>query len=123
MIERSQDYRRIKKLTDEKLLISSEAFYLIAVASGIDVGVVLFHPYKDALLMHVEFTMGYRGRLASNAYREALAWIFENTAFDIIYGEIPQENRPAHLMARKVGACFDGIEDNLRLYSMRREAA
>lgn len=121
MIERSQDYRRIKKLTDHELIVSCEVFYLIVVTSGVDLGVMLFHPYKDALLMHVEMTLGCRGRIASNAYREAMDWIFENTPFGVIYGEIPEDNRPAHLMARKAGASFDGIEDGLRLYSIRKE--
>ena len=121
MMIRSQDYRRIKKLTDHKLIVSRDAFYLIVVASGIDVGLMVFHPYKNAVLMHVEMSKGYRGRLASNAYLEAMEWIFENTAYDVIYGEIPQDNRAAHLMARKTGARFDGIEDGLRLYSMREE--
>lgn len=122
MIERSQDYRRIKRLTDEKLIVSREVYYLIVVASGVDVGVMLFHPYKNALLMHVDMTLACRGRLAANAYVEAMVWVFENTDAHVIYGEIPEENRPAQLMARKTGASFNGIEDGLRLYSIRREA-
>ena len=121
MIERTQDYRRIKKLTDHELIVSSRAYYLIFVIDGFDFGAMLFHPYKDALLMHVEMKVGYRGRIAANAYLEAMTWIFDNTGHDIIYGEIPFENRPAHLMARKTGASFDGIEDGLRLYSIRKE--
>ena len=121
MIERSQDYRRIKKLTDHCLIVSREAYYLIATESGIDHGVMLFHPYNDALLMHVEFDKGHRGRFAIKAYREAIQWIFENTPFDIIYGEIPEENRPAHVMARSIGADFHGVDSKLRLYSLKRK--
>lgn len=121
MIERIQDYRRIKRLTKEKLIVSSEAFYLIATASGVDCGVIAFYPHEWGLIMHVEFKLGKRGRFASNAYLEAMSWIFDNTTVETLIGEIPQDNRPAHLMARKVGASFNGTKDGLRLYSIRKE--
>lgn len=122
MIERSQDYRRIKKLTDHKLVVSFETFYLIVTASGVDVGLICFQPFYYGLIMHVEFAKGFGGKFAADAYLEGMEWVFENTTYPIIYGEIPEENKPACLMARKTGASFDGIEDGLRLYSIRKEA-
>ena len=56
MIERSQDYRRIKRLSDwDDLIISDDCFYLIEDNGEKDLGIWIFHPHEDGLMCHVNF--------------------------------------------------------------------
>lgn len=119
MLERVTDYRRIKRLAPWKLVASSEIIYLIAVDRGVDVGVICFEALGGHLSMHVE--LQYRGKKAAQSCRDAISWVFQNTDWDIIHAEIPEEYRNVHYMATHVGFEFCGIQDKLRTYSVKRE--
>ena len=125
MIERSESYRRIKKIEPEwNLIISNRLHYLIAMIDDRDVGVMCFHPHEDypsSAMMHVSFLPEFRGRAALRGYTDAFSWIFANTEYDRIVAEIPQEMRAAHFMARHAGATFDGVEEGFRKYSLLRQ--
>ena len=121
MIERCQEYRRIKRLApDWDLIISDEIFYLV-VDSG--AGIICFHPCVDApgMLMHVNLNETCRGARAAQAYHDAFAWMFENTNETILRGRIPSHNRKAHVMAAHSGGRFEEIDiDGLRCYSIEK---
>ena len=123
MIKRCFDLRRVKLLApDWPLSISRKVFYLVEEQDGEDLGVIVFVPTKGGLMMHVEMSEKCRGKQALEAYREAFRWIFENTDCETIIGEIPVDNRAAHVMARRSGGIFDRIEANvLRCYKLTKQ--
>lgn len=123
MIERATSYRRVKALApDWDLVVSDKIYYLVETENGEDVGVICYHPCDvDGLLMHVNLGDKCRGARAAQAYRNAFAWMFENTDCDMLLGRIPQAYRAARFMARTVGGKFNGIDiDGLRCYSTSR---
>ena len=127
MIERTHEYRRIKRLAPSwELVVSDQIFYLVVVDdSGVDVGIICFHPvpYETGLLMHVDLGKTCRGRCAAQAYRDAFSWIFSNTDETILRGRIPSTQQPAHVMAVHCGGRFDEIdEDGLRCYNVTKKA-
>jgi len=123
MIVRADNYRRVKKLAPGWLLLPfPDVYYLIVVDGGQDVGAFCFQPCdQDGRLMHVELGEACRGSRASQAYRAAFDWMFENTDVEILRGRIPADNRLARVMAVHVGGVFEQIDcDGLRCYSVEK---
>ena len=120
MIERSQEYRRIKRVSGwPNLAVSPKVFYLIDSDGGKDAGVWVFHPQHNALQVHVAMDRRHRGKYAVASARAAFAWIFEHTDCELIVAEIPDEYRYVHFMARHVGMTLTGIdEDDRRCYRL-----
>lgn len=123
MIKRCTDLRRVKRLAPEwDLCFSHKIFYLVEEQDGIDLGVIVFVPDKGGLLVHVEMGVKCRGKQAVKAYQDAFEWIFKNTDCETIIGEIPIDNRAAHIIARRAGGVFEGIEANvLRCYKLTKQ--
>ena len=111
MIERSQEYRRILKLTDWELVVSPQVFYLIDTDDGRDVGLWGFHPHEGDLMVHAKMDREHRGAYAAESVRQAFAWIFQNTTTSAIVAAIPDESRHVHFMARHVGMALTGIDE------------
>ena len=125
MIERSTEYRRIKRLTDWDLVVSDQIFYLVVVDdSDLDVGIICFHPvpYETGLLMHAALGEKCRGARAAQAYNDAFDWIFSHTDETILRGRIPDHYRHAHVMAVHCGGRFEEIDrDSLRCYKLTKQ--
>lgn len=120
MIERTQDYRRIKRLSDWDLIVSDRIFYLVVVENNKDLGVLCFLPYNDGLITHASLGPECRGSKAANAYRDSFEWIFNNTNHEIICAEIPYDLRHVCFLARHVGMDFKGVDGPLRLYNIEK---
>ncbi len=125
MIERvTSNFRRIKRIAHEwDMTISDGIYYLAVTEGGEDIGALCFHPCDErGLLMHVQMTDKCRGAKASQAYKAAFDWMFENTDCDILRGRIPGDTRAARVMARHVGANYEGVDcDGLQCYSVTNE--
>lgn len=120
MIERTFDFRRVKRMAPEwRICISPECYYLIAVVDGDDVGAFYYHPFSDGTECHVNFIRGFRGKQCLDEYRKAIVWMADNTNCETLYGNIPTGNRGAIAMARNSGLDFCHVdEDGFRLYSI-----
>jgi len=116
MIERTQDYRRIKRFPEWPLVVDSEIFYLMETKDGKDMGVWAFHQWWDGLLIHASLGPECRGRDAVNSAKEAFRWIFENTGYKKIYAEISNEKRPAQFVASWAGMDYIYSNQNKRYY-------
>ena len=80
MIERSRDYRRIKHMGAwDNLIISDDCYYLIESDGEKDLGIWLFHPHEDGLMVHVNFLKEYRGRTATQSAKDAFRWVLKNS--------------------------------------------
>lgn len=115
MIERvTHNYRRIKRIVPEwSLLASPKIYYLVEREQDNDVGVIVFLPVSDKLVVHVFFKKSHRGKKAAAAIRQAFLWIYENTDHTKITARISVDHRSAHVLARNVGMMFNGIEEDL----------
>ena len=124
MIEHiTSNFRRVKALAPMwDMTISPEIYYLIVVDGGEDLGTMVFVPCdEEGLLMHVELGHDCRGAKAAKAYNEAFQWMFDNTDYETLLGRIPGETRHARVMARHVGAKFEGVDcDKLNCYSVSK---
>ncbi len=119
MIERSMDFRRIKRLAPWALCISDKVYYLIDSVNGEDVGIWLFHPNSGGFQVHAYMTEGHRGRRAAQSVRECFTWIFTHTDAKKIVAAIPRTYKEVHVMARHVGMKFDGFDTRtFRCYSL-----
>ena len=116
MITRTFDYRTIKRMAPWAPVISSEVIYL----TDDDVGLWVFHEYKDGLKIHVEMNESCRGKEAVEKCKNAIAWAFDNTDAKIIYAEIPIENKPSCHNAMRVGMIFTHETEDRRCYEVRR---
>ena len=123
MIKRCTDLRRVKHLASKwELVFSNKIFYLVEEQDGEDLGVIVFVPMDDALMIHVELGEKCRGSAALKSCVDAFRWIFNNTDCESIIAEIPLSNRPAHFIARQAGMNFDRIEAKaLRCYRLTRQ--
>ena len=101
MIERATDYRRVRKFRPGNVDLRDSAIYLIDVEDGEDIGVWYFGMDYHALSMHASMTTG--GARAAQSAREALAWIFGNTAFRVVTAAIPRDQRHVRAMACHIG--------------------
>ena len=121
MIEHSRDFRRIKKLCadDWKIDISQDIYYLIEVKDGEDLGVWMFHPFEDGLMIHANFSEKCRGKAAADSARNAFNWIFEHTGVNIIYAGIHNDKRHVQMLACAVGFAIFQRTDSYRLYTLK----
>jgi hypothetical protein len=121
MIERTFDYRRILRLVPWSPVISRKFYYLIAKGKGKDLGLWSFQPDRDGLRIHADLGPECRGKDAVESARAAFKWIFENTVNKIIYAGIPEENKPACLVASRAGMKFIRNENGRRKYEVNHE--
>lgn len=131
MIERTEDYRRVKRITEANpisadspwdLIISRDFFYLIEVQDGKDVGVWCFEPDVTAgHFIHTAMTPECRGKAAVNSALNAFAWMYENTDADQIIAPISIPLRHSQIIARSTGLDYIGNQDGNKLYKMTRD--
>ena len=120
MIEHCRDFRRVKRIFDHNIYIASDGYYLMEVQEGKDLGVCFFHPHKDGLMMHVNYTEGCRGKDAAQSMKNAFKWIFNNTSCNVIYADIPAGKKNVHMFACGIGFEFDLCENDNRCYILKR---
>lgn len=117
MIERSQDYRRIKKLMQFEMMIGPDIYYLVE-HDGEDLGIWYAHPWRDGAALHVNMTEKCRGARARESGKAVLEWIWKNTPFRKVYGVLPTERCPAMIMAVLIGMKFLYSEQGHRVYGV-----
>ena len=120
MIERTLDYRRVKRLAPWPLVISSKVIYLIDRQDNEDVGLWTFHEFLDGFKIHADLGPKCRGKNAIQSIKESFKWIFNSFSVDTIYAEIPVKNKCACLIAAHSGMEFTEHKDNFRFYKLRR---
>lgn len=121
MIERSMDYRRIKKLVNWPLAISSEVIYLIEKIGDKDEGLWSFFKRDDnSYLIHGDMKPEFRGKKAIESGKAAFRWIFENTGVDFIKAEIEKDNMKACHAASWSGMKNLGTEGDFRHFKIKR---
>lgn len=98
------------------VVISSEVIYLV----DDDKGLWVFHEYKDGMISHIEMSSDCRGKDAIEKSKQAINWIFENTDKEIIYAEIPKDNKPACHNAAHLGMIFTHETEENRCYEVRK---
>ena len=119
----THNFRRVKHIAPAwNMVVSDAIYYLAVVEDGKDLGAFCFHPCDETgLLMHVELGHDCRGAKASKAYEAAFQWMFDNTEHETLRGRIPGATRHARVMARHVGASYDGVDcDALQCYSITK---
>lgn len=129
-LERTQDYRRVKKIADENPMqdgdtwnpvVSSEYIYLIEVEGEKDVGLWIFEPEENYFLMHACMGSKCRGRKAVESALDAIGWLFENTDVDAILAPIVKNFRHARIIAQRAGLKVYAENENLKAYIMTRQ--
>lgn len=120
MIERCMDYRRIKKLVDWPLTISSKVIYLIETGSikGVDLGVWSFFENSGGYEIHAD--MKIKGQRAVDSGKAAFKWIFDNTDAEFIKAEILKERRDVCGMALLSGMESLGTQGDFRHFKLMR---
>lgn len=131
MIERTEDYRRVKRITAANpmsednpwdLVISHDFYYLIEVKDGKDVGVWCFEPDPaHGYLMHTAMTPECRGRAAVASGLNAIDWLYENTSANGIVAPVPAELKHAQRIPIAAGLEFMGEKDGVKFYEMNRQ--
>jgi len=94
-IERTFDYRIIKKILNHDPLISSDIIYLLD-----DGNLWSLHKDGDYLRIHANMVTK-KGKQAIESAKAAFKWIFNNTDTKKIVARIPKENRKACVIARQ----------------------
>jgi len=127
MIERCLNYRRIKRLVDWPLVISSKYIYLLETLNGQDKGVWSFFVHPDAdpvtgngYVVHVDMQKDFRGKKVIESGKRAAKWIFKNTEADFIKAEIPKDRMHVRLIANRVGMTSIGIRDDFKYFQLMR---
>lgn len=130
-IERTQDYRRVKRLLDTNpsegetyadLIISHKVFYLIEVKNENDVGVWFFVPMDNGVYeMHGTMSSACRGKDAVDSGLDAIRWIYENTDADNIIAPVPIHLKHAQRIPRAAGLVYEGIKGDFKAYTMNRD--
>ncbi len=134
MIERSFDYRRIKRISDAnpvpilgpwEIIASIEYFYLIEKQHNKDLGAwaMVPDPFRALrYLMHSALGPQCRGRRAIVSGLEAIRWLFANTYARDIVAPVPLTLRHAHAIPRAAGLRDMGTNiEGYRLYYADRE--
>lgn len=138
MIERTQDYRRPRKIADQnpmspddpwQLIISREVFYLMEVKDGRDLGVWAFEPHEDddgdtienEFLMHTSMGPDCRGKAAIDSGLQAIKWMYANTSADVILAPVPVELKHAQRIPRQAGLTYMGDIEGVKYYRTTRE--
>ena len=116
MIERTFDYRKVKKILGINPLISNEIIYLLES----NIGLWIFHKYLNGLMVHADMTPECRGKRAVESAKNAFKWVFQNTNTKIIYAGIPKKNKPACHSAVGSGMNFTHEDENKRYYEVEK---
>ncbi len=130
MIERTQDYRRVKALTlanpaegvpEWELIVSRDFFYLIEVQGGVDVGVWAFEPEEHGVYsMHTAMSPDCRGKAAVVSGLSAIKWLYDNTKADKIIAPVPKRLKHAQRIPISAGLVYDGMQEDRKIYKMDR---
>ena len=120
MIERCMDYRRIKKLVNWPLVISSKIIYLIQSEEGKDEGVWSFEPDGSGVKGHADIGVQGKGKKAVEGAKECIKWIFKNTEAAFVSAGIPTDNKAACCIAAWSGMRTIGVKDNIRQFKITR---
>jgi len=118
MIERTFDYRRVRRLAGWPLVISAKVIYLIETDGKHDLGLWTLHKYKYGYRIHADMGPKCRGRKAVESAKAAFKWIYNNTVKKYIYAGIPVDNKAAHRIATHAGMRFTGENKNERFFEM-----
>lgn len=119
MIFRCTDYRRIKAFPEWTVCVSDKLYYLMDTRDGADIGLWTFHEAEDGAAMHASFGLGCTGKYIKDSAKDAIKWMFENTDYNVIYAAIPNDKRPARIMAVSVGMEFMYKDDDKRYYQIK----
>jgi hypothetical protein len=121
MIEQSLDYRRINRLaTWAPLFISNEWKYLVERQGDLDVGLWGFQKDRDGYRVHAGMGADCMGKKAIQSLKGAIAWIFKNTEAKAVYAVIPEDNKPASIVAIQAGLWYTKTEGNYRFYEVTK---
>lgn len=120
MIERCQDYRRVKKFLASDMVVSDKIIYLMETKDDKDLGVWTMDPFLDGFNVHAKMGPECRGRKAVASLRAAFEWVFENTGHDKIYAAIPNSKRAAQMVASWSGMVAVKTNETHRGYIMKR---
>jgi hypothetical protein len=130
MIERTQDYRIVKRITNENpmegttewdLTISDKVFYLLEVVDGNALGVWAFEPAPDGSYeMHAAMGKDCRGAKAVQSGLNAISWLYENTKCNDIVAPVPVHLKHAQRIPRCAGLVYRGIDEGRKIYTMDR---
>jgi hypothetical protein len=115
MIERTYDYRKVKKLIpdDESFAVSSDIIYLV---DGDNIWVI--EPDEDLPQIHVNMSEDCRGKEAVKKCKQVIKWVFKNTSIDTLYGVIDKTNKAACHNAIHVGMAFSHETRTKRIYEV-----
>jgi len=120
MIERSLNYRRIKKLINWPLIVSTKIIYLIQSENGIDQGLWSFEPEQNGVKIHATMGVDCRGKKAIQSAKKAFKWVFDNTGAEFIFASISRERKDVCYMAHFAGMKSLGAKDNMRIFKLKR---
>lgn len=114
MIERTFDYRKVKRIASWQPIITSNVIYLL----DDDQDLWAFHEHLDGLMIHAELSINRRGKDAVNSAHRAFQWILNNTSTRKIYAVIPKIRKAACYMAAWSGMNFMYEDDRNRHYEV-----
>lgn len=91
--------------------VSTEIIYLID-------GDYLWYlsPFKDGLILHRNYKTPCKGKHGKRSGLDVFTWVFENTEYDRIYGQIEKNDKPARYMARYAGMEIDSTDEQYIYY-------
>jgi len=115
-VERTFDYRLVKRLAPWPPVISRKVIYLVEPNKGL----WAFHEHLDGLISHIEMAPDCRGKEAIELSKQALEWVFDNLSVDTIYAGIPKSNKPACHNAKHIGYKFTHEDADKRYYEFNR---
>ena len=114
-VKRCFDYRLIKKIGGKNPVISSAIIYLI------DGGYLWYlMPFKDGVLLHRTDNHPCKGKAGKRSGQAVFNWVFENTDYSVIYGQIHKDNKPARYIAAHAGMHRSFIENDYIYYEIRK---
>jgi len=111
LIERTFDYRIVKKLLGCNPWITSKIIYLL---DGDNL--LSFNKESDYLCFHINMK-SKKGQEAIRSALSAFEWVFKNTNYQKIVAHSPVTNRPANFMATQC-MTFTGKDDNYHHYEV-----
>lgn len=113
MIERTFDYRKIKRLAGGFPVVSSECIYLV----DNEKYVWGLSPFKGDYLISIHDN-GPTGKEFIKSARKMFEWIFEHTDAMAIYGQIHKDNKPVRFIASHCGMKRAYEQDSTLFYKV-----
>lgn len=94
-----------------KPIESSQFYYLLVLDNdNIVLGLFLVHPHNIAMYeIHTCLLPHCRGKMADEAGKLVLEWIFENTPCQKVMTHVPEYNRSALKYAERAGMQIEGV--------------